>query len=144
MDKKQRDLLYRSFDDALTPKEDAQLEQALAESKSLRKEKERITALRNAVSSKAARSFEPYFADRVMQRIVQTTKKERGRETYFDALFSVFRPVVVGAIILIIVLLSYNIIRSDRVSLAGAFAEPQVTLEEAYDPSLMLSMENMR
>ena len=144
MDKKQRDLLYRSFDDDLTPEAEAQLKQALAESKNLRREKERIAALRQAVSSKAARSFGPHFADRVMQRIGQRTKKETGLETYFDALFSVFRPVVVGAIVLIIVLLSYNIIRSDRLSLAGAFAEPQVTLEEAYDPSIMLSMENMK
>jgi hypothetical protein len=43
--------------------------------------------------------------------------------------------------VLVIGLVSYNMIRKDRISLAAAFAEPEVTLEEAYDPTLILEME---
>ncbi len=138
MDKRIRKLLYRSFDGSLTPEEQRRLEESLAKSKSLREEKQRIETIRRSVASSTSHTFEPFFAERVMRRIEQ---KKSQQEPFFDALLAVFRPVVVGAVVLVIGLVSYNMIRKDRISLAAAFAEPEVTLEEAYDPTLILEME---
>ena len=63
------------------------------------------------------------------------------QEIYFDSLISIFRPIVIGAAILLIAIMSYNVIKTDQLSLAGAFATPEVTLEEASDPTLTLAME---
>ena len=135
------ELLYRSFDDSLTPEEQRQLIDALSNSKALRDEKNRIVTMRKAVSGSAARSFKPFFAERVMQRIENIRQKQTKKDPFFESLLAVFRPVAMGAAILMIILLTYNMIKSDRLSLAGAFAEPEVTLEEAFDPTTMLVME---
>jgi len=135
------ELLYRSFDDSLTPEEQKQLDEALTHSKALREEKTRIVTMRKAVSGNAARSFKPYFAERVMQRIEKTRQEQTKQDPFFESLLAVFRPVAMGAAVLMIILLTYNMIKSDRLSLAGAFAEPEVTLEEAFDPTTMLAME---
>ncbi len=141
MGKDIREILYRSFDESLTPEEDQILQEALEKSKTLREEKESIAIMRQSVSDSAAKSFEPFFAERVMQKIQTSSKIEKGNDPFFESLFNLFRPLALGAAVLTIILLSYNIIKSDRVSLAGAFAEPVVTLEEAFDPALTLALE---
>ena len=135
------ELLYRSFDDSLTPDEQKQLDEALSNSKALRDEKNRIVSMRKAVSGSAARSFKPFFAERVMQQIQQSHQNAVKQDPFFESLLAVFRPVAMGAAVMMIILLTYNMIKSDRLSLAGAFAEPEVTLEEAFDPTTMLAME---
>ena len=138
MNKKMRILLYRSFDESLTPEERKRLDEALEKSQALREEKQHIESMRMAAASGGKRAFQPQFAQRVMRRIRQAEVTEI---PFFEALIAEFRPLAIGAAVLVIALLSYNIIRSDRFSLAAAFAEPEITLEEAYDPSLMLTME---
>jgi anti-sigma factor RsiW len=138
MNKKMRTLLYRSFDEPLTPKERMRLDEALEKSQALRREKQSIESMRRAAASGAKRAFRPQFSQRVMRRIRQSEITEI---PFFEALIAEFRPLAIGAAVLVIALLSYNIIRSDQISLASAFAEPEITLEEVYDPTLMLSME---
>lgn len=141
MDKKELELLYRSFDDVLTPEEQKQLEKVLASSKDLREEKKRVVSMRNAVSGSGVQSFKPFFAERVMRRIQQLKPTEKSPDLFFESLMAVFRPIAVGAAVVVIILLSYNMIKSDRLSLAGAFAEPEVSIEEAFDPTVTLAME---
>ncbi|MFH1943550.1 MAG: hypothetical protein ABIL68_15715 [bacterium] len=141
MDKKIRELLYRSFDESLTFEEDRLLKEALRNSKVLQEENKRIAKMRRSVSDSAAQSFRPFFSRRVMRRIEESRVEGKNGEAFFEALVAVFRPVAVGVAVVIVVLLSYNIIKSDRVSLAGAFAEPQLTLEEAFDPTITFAME---
>ena len=106
-----------------------------------REEKKRIASMRKAVSGSGAQSFTPFFAERVMQRIQELTPTEKSPDLFIESLIAVFRPIAVGAAVLVIVLLSYNMIKSDRLSLAGAFAEPEVSIEEAFDPTITLAME---
>ncbi len=135
------ELLYRSFDNALTSGEQKQLERALKQSKELREEKRQINTMRTAISDSPAKSFKPFFTDKVMQRISSFNNAKTTPDTFFESLFTIFRPVFVTATILLIALLSYNLIKSDQPSLAGAFAEPEVTLEQAIDPTFLLTME---
>jgi hypothetical protein len=138
MNKKMLELLYRSFDDALTQAEQLQLDDALTKSTELQEERDRIVHMRAMISDGSVPSFHPFFAEKVMRRIREA---ERSQESFFDSLIEVFRPVAIAATIFFIVLLSYNLLKSDKISLASAFAEPEIRLEQALDPTLTLVME---
>jgi hypothetical protein len=141
MDEKIKALLYRSFDTELSPEEEEQLYLALKQSEELRIEKERITALRDNIASGKNQSFEPFFADRVMGKLYDM-EKEKEEDFFFEGLFTLFRPVAIAATIFIIIVIGYNIGSSGQISLEGALAVPEVTLDEVYDPTLTLAMED--
>jgi len=137
MNSKILELLYRSFDEELNPNEQHQLEQALALSKELKKEKERIAKMRTLVSNSGEQTFHPFFAEKVMRRI----REKQTQENFLDSLVHVFRPIAIAATISLIGLMTYNVFKSDDISLASAFAQPEVTLEHALDPTLSLALE---
>ena len=140
MDEKIKELLYRSFDTDLNPEEEEQLGLALRQSEELRIEKDRIAALRANIASGKSQSFEPFFAERVMGKLNDMGIKKED-EFFFEGLFAFFRPVAIAATILIIMVIGYNISSSGQISLEGALAVPEVTLDEVYDPTLTLAME---
>ena len=72
------ELLYRSFDGPLDEKEQETLAKALRNSPALREEKRQIEMQRQAVSVSGEEfSFEPFFAERVMNRLTADEKPER-------------------------------------------------------------------
>lgn len=131
MDQKVLELLYRSFDGQLTPAERQRLEEALAHSQPLREEKEKIAALRQTVAGSAAQSFEPFFAERVMQRI-----QAKGRllaaagDDFIASLMWSFRRIALAAIIAVFLLLAGNIIQKGEISLNSMLAMPQLTIDD--------------
>jgi hypothetical protein len=139
MNQKMLELLYRSFDAELSTEEQQQLEQALASSKQLTREKEELTRLRTIVSDEAAQSFKPFFAARVMRRIRSVPERAKNGDLFFESLITFFKPVAIAAMILLLVLFSYNMGKSKNFTLAGAFAEPEITLEEVLDPLVTLT-----
>ena len=138
MNEKLLKLLYRSFDETLTQSEQMQLDDALAKSKELQDERDRIAQMRSMISDDSAQLFKPFFAEKVMRRIREA---ERRQESFFESLIEVFRPIAIAVTILFIVLLTYNLFKSEKKSLASAFAEPEIRLEQALDPTLTLVME---
>ena len=140
MDEKTRNLLYRSFDEDLTPEEKKGLIEALENSFELKQEKEQIVQLRKNIKEGKASSFKPFFAERVLNRI-QASGKNREEETFFNSLFVLFRPVAIAAAVLTIFVAGYNIANSGNVSLEGALAIPEVTLDDAYETSLAVVIE---
>jgi len=134
-------LLYRSFDTKLTPEEQRQLDQALNTSKPLQIRKARIERLREQLRSSAAQSFRPFFVERVVGCIRELQAQERNQEIFFEALVSVFRPVAVALLALLIVLLSYNFGKSDNKTIASALADPPIPVEEMLDPTVVLILE---
>ena len=138
MNKKILELLYCSFDDELTQNEKELLEKALSKSEKLRQEKNNIAAMRATISKGTSQSFHPFFTEKVMRRIHE---EEKVQDTFFESLVYMFRPVAIAAAILIAALISYNLIRSDQLSVASAFAEPEITLEQAYEPIVILTLE---
>jgi len=132
------ELLFRSYDGELTREEQQKLDQALAKSKELTEEKERIAQMRKAISDSSSQGFHPFFAEKVMRRIREA---ESAQETFWDSLVYVFRSVAIATAILLITLISFNLIKSGNVSVASAFAESKITLEQALDPTLSLVME---
>ena len=132
MNKKILELLYRSFDSNLDEKEQKQLAEALKNSEELRKEKEQILAQRRTVSDSAERSFKPFFAERLMNRIDSIFEKN-GLEIFYETLKSVFRRFAIVSSVIMIVLISYNLATRDSLSSEEIFYASDVTFEEILD-----------
>ncbi len=134
MESRLLELLYRSFDDRLSPDEQQELDAALAASEELQKEKERISALRSAVSSSGSASFEPFFADRVIQRIhSEKNQQSNGVENFFESLLWAFRRIAIAGAVAVILLFAANLSQGKELSLDSALAMPQLTLEDAWE-----------
>ena len=140
MKRKEKKLLYRSFDDALTPEERKQLDELLSASAELRAEHEKMIRLRQRVSVHAPGHFKPFFAERVTNEI-KMRQREAVQDPFYESLVSAFKPAIVAATILFFALVSYNLIKSEKISVGSAFAEPEVSLDQALDPTIILTME---
>ena len=140
MDKKIKELLYRSFDSELSSEERKFLDNALSESEDLRNEKELISSLREKIKTSSTKSFNPGFADRVMKTI-RSSKRSDESEQFFESLSVIFRPIAIAATVLIIIIAGYNMNKTDNYSLEGALGVPEVTVNDVYDPSLALVSE---
>ena len=130
MNKKILKLLYRSFDDDLSEKEQKQLAEALENSEELRREKEQIKAQRQAVSDSGAQSFKPFFAERVMSRIQAMGEEENTLEAFYETLWAVFRRFAVAAAVILIALITINLIIGESLSMDEAFYISELTFEE--------------
>lgn len=139
MNKKLLNLLYRSFDEELFNNNKQQLESALTQYQELREEKKKIELIRKNISDTAVKSFHPFFADKVMRRIKQNGTK--GKEIFFESLLHTFRPVLITATIIIIMLVSFNLFKSEKISLRAALGEPEINFEDVVDPAFTITME---
>ena len=118
------DLLLRSFDITLTPTEQQKLDHALRESPDLRKAQEEILQMRNAFSSSAEVSFGQGFTAQVLQRIAA---RQQSIVFRFE---TVFRPIAVGALLLVMLLCTYNATRANTVTLTSLLGIHEPTLEQ--------------
>jgi anti-sigma factor RsiW len=143
MNKKALRLLYRSFDIDLTPEEKSELETALRNSPQLKEERKRIVAMRQTVSAGAAKSFGPFFAERVMHAITSVAEKRNGVETFFASLQFTFRRVALVGAVAIFLLLVYNFAKSGYVSVEAAFGMPQETLTEVLESPFNATLEEL-
>jgi hypothetical protein len=141
MNKKILKLLYRSFDSQLTRQEQQQLDEALANSRALREERERIISLRNDISSLTVNSFKPFFAERVMQQINRLHNTEQSLYPFFESLWYLFRRVVIAGAVVVIILISHNLWVSHDITLASALGASQPTVEELLKTPFDLILE---
>jgi hypothetical protein len=139
MDKTIRKLLYRSFDRPLNKREQKRLDEGLAGSESLRREKEQMESLRRRVASASMTSFGSNFPAKVMARLAEEMT-DNGM-LFHEFIFRLFRPVAIAATIIIITLISINLSKTNKWSWEGAMALPEVTLTDAYDPLLAINGE---
>jgi len=138
-----QELLYLSFDGRLSEEEQRQLEDALAGSPRLRKEKERIETLRREIGQQAARTFRPFFAERVMHTIATAVKARNGLEKFTKSLQLAFRRVALAGATAILLLMVVNIVRTGDLSVAGALGLPQETLVEVLESPFDATVEDV-
>jgi len=123
-------LLYRSFDDDLSEEEIRLLEKELKVSEALRREKETIIANRKAIVEYPSRSFKPFFAERVIQRITSMPEKKNSAEVFYHTLKAVFwKTAIIGAVCLIALIL-FNIGVGQNLPSEEAFYISDLTYEE--------------
>ena len=69
--------------------------------------------------------FDPGFDGRVIRRLRAFEARRDPFESILTVFMKEFRPLAVAALLLIVSLVSYNLIRSRRISLEAAFADLQ-------------------
>lgn len=126
-------LLYRSLDSDLKDKDQKKLDEALEKSAQLRKEKESALAQRQTVADSAGQSFDPFFAERVMHRIKGLGQKKNGLEAFYESFTAAFRKVAIVSAVVLVLLISYNVIKSDILPEDELFFVADTTLEEILD-----------
>ncbi len=130
MNEKILKLLYRSFDEDLEEKERKLLGEALKNSEELRREKDKISTQRQAVSQSAAKSFKPSFAERVMRQIEALGEKESTLENFYNSLKTMFwRLAAIGAVGMI-ALIIYNLAAGEILPVQEAFYVSEMTFQE--------------
>jgi anti-sigma factor RsiW len=127
------ELLYRSFDGELTPDEEKELREALAASQELRREKDRIEAVRQMVSASARDTFKPFFAERVMRKVTESREDASGMWTLQEWLSRVFRRVAIAGAGVALGLVVLNLVQADGISVAAAFGISEAPIEEMLE-----------
>ncbi|MGD8539781.1 MAG: hypothetical protein PVI66_13780 [Candidatus Aminicenantes bacterium] len=131
--RKVQKLLYRSLDSDLNDKDRKKLDAALEESEELRKERERLLAQRYAVTESASHSFGPFFTEKVMNRIEGLDQKKNGLEAFYESFMAAFRKVVIVSAVVLVLLISYNVIKSDIMPEEELFFMADTSIEEILD-----------
>ncbi|HLP59755.1 MAG TPA: hypothetical protein VK186_13025 [Candidatus Deferrimicrobium sp.] len=127
---KMRDLLYRSLDADISPQEQKELDYALENSPALKNEKQQIETQRKAISENAERfSFNPFFAQQVMNRINALTGHPSYGEIFADYLFVFFKRMAMVSITLCLIMISYNILSDEILKLIDLLFPSPVTYE---------------
>jgi anti-sigma factor RsiW len=125
----------RRFLDGDLPADAAQrLRQQIMNSDELKAELDQQSRLRRLVSESAG-TFDQYFPDRVMARLHTLGRTD---DLWGMALFGAFRRIVVVALLLMIVLVSYNIStqwqhRADANAVEMTLAIPPATISSSLD-----------
>jgi hypothetical protein len=131
MNKKIKQLLYRSFDQELTPEERSMLNKTLSNSEALRIEKNKIENMRAQIANISDFHFQPSFVDKVMNRVreekVNTTN---GIEDFFESFLWSFKRYAIGSILIVCLLFLINVLNAGSVTLESALAIPQINIEK--------------
>lgn len=134
MNKETLKLLVRSLDEKLSETEEKILSDALKDSEELRLEKQRLLELRRDISAAAVDGFEPFFAEKVMNRI-ESVKKSNTAVNHIDRLFYfVFRKFAIIGATAVLLFVVYNFIQTGQISLSALFGIPEITYEEIIEP----------
>ena len=134
-------LLYQSFDRELTPAGREALERGLRESGELRKMRDRLQSLAEMPFPAASNSFNPWFADRTMNRIRQLTFKEKQVESLFNGLFPGFRRIALIAGFALVLILGFNLSTSSRPDIADVLGFTRYSMTEMADPITYFTLE---
>ena len=133
MNKKIKEILYRSFDSPLNPEEARLLDDALKDSEELRQEKEAIEDMRQALASREPEHFKPFFAEKVMSRIDALERHEEPSATFLASLMGYFRPIAIIATTTVLILLAINLKTGGEWSIQSALGLEEEETELLYE-----------
>ena len=149
MKRSELELLYRSLDASLTSRERSRLDAALRRDPGLRDEYERLVRLRSLVENQESPTFRADFSQRVMERLAAESAAMPASKTgseampgFEDALSLMFRKVAVAASVAAVLLLTYNLVTSETVSITTSFGlTEELYPEDLYDARIALESE---
>ncbi|MBN2411464.1 hypothetical protein JXQ31_07210 [candidate division KSB1 bacterium] len=143
MNKKILDLLYRSFENTLTPRQRELLDSTLERSEELRQEQARTTAARQIITENSRVSFKPFFTERVMRRIQDLQKKLDPAFTFFESFVYMFRRVAFVGVIAVIVLFSVQLFYKDNETSEINETISKMTLDDVLSSAFSPSLEDI-
>lgn len=126
------DLLIRSLDHDLSEEDQVKLENALADSKDLRKEKEQLIRMRKLMATQSLQ-FDDSFTQRVMSRVNQEKKRRIIEFDFMKDLNRVFMRVAISGVAAIVILLLTIYLT------AGSFSLDSLSGTESYSEENIIS-----
>ena len=133
-------LLYRSFDEDLSKREQIQLNEALSKSKELQEKKSILQKVRETLSGLEKPAIEPLFKNRVMEKIY-TLQTEREQVLFYDSLVYVFRRVAFAVTMVLVILFFYTYFSTGSFDPVGIVNGSDVSFEELIDSDTNLALE---
>lgn len=134
MNKKIEKLIYKSLDGALSKNEADILEKELQESVNLRNEYKLIKETRKMVSENAVFSFEPFFEERVLQKMNEPEAKETNGIFEINLIPLTFRKIALAALIVLAILITYNLNSGNNYSIENLLGISHTNIEYAFNP----------
>lgn len=127
-------LMYKSFDAPLSEEEKKILDSELHSSASINQEYINLLKLRKAVSSSTKDTFEPFFEERLMGKLNRTKKAEMNFDSVTAPLLASFKRIAVTAIIILVILISYNLTNGNNYSINNILGNSTTNVASAFDP----------
>ena len=127
------ELLMKASLDELSPDESRRLQDLLARDPEVKSELERLKGMANLVAEGQPASFEPYFANRVMQRL--QSERKSSTTALADNLTRMFYRLAPAALVLAVALFTFGAVNRSEDSqslLESALGLQAVTLDEAF------------
>ena len=131
--KKIERLIYKSLDGKLTHKESESLKYELERSAEFESEYRNTIKLREEINKGAEKSFKPFFEERLLNRLHNSTGKIKYNPQVISLAIS-FRPIAVAAALILLLLLTYNLGSGNNYSINKLLGESQTNIEYAFDP----------
>ncbi len=137
-----KEQLLRLMDDTLTPTEETTLRREIQACPALRAELDELSSLRSllteTVSADAETALRPFFSERLIRRLRPV--EPVAEADLVSLLATLFRPIAVASLIIIVALFTYNILTvsyaADQSATEKVLGLPPVTLATAYDLNL--------
>ncbi|MGD8778314.1 MAG: hypothetical protein PVH88_05060 [Ignavibacteria bacterium] len=137
INKKLKNLLYKSFDSHLNDSEKRLLTHELLTNPELSKEKDRIEKLRLQLSSIKHPDFDKSFLDRVI--LSTKTKAVYEYEEFFELIMFLFKRVAISAAAIILILLTIELTQTE--SIDKIFGQSTVSIEDFSNPIYYFDQE---
>ncbi len=131
-----KDLLFRSFEGLLTVDEEKQLSEALQNSAELREEKRRISETRQKISESAETKFSPFFAEKIMINIESLDSCALDLDLFGTLAGNMFRRFLLAGTAAAVLLLTFNLLSSENISILSLIFGSDVTVSDMIDPLL--------
>jgi hypothetical protein len=129
------DILMESLDHPLTASEQLQLDQALAEDKTLRKQLDQFTKVREAMRRKRETSFGPFFGHRVVHKI-QNLRMEIDHQIIFF-----FKKYQLAALGILVALIAINAIFAEDLTVQSIFGVEQTNSSSTTNETDSISFD---
>ena len=134
MKKEIEKLVYKSLDSSLSEKESELLNNELQKSSSLRKELKLLIDLRIFAGKSVNPDFKPFFEERLANKLYSQNKNTFSFNEQYSLFSYSFRKFATAAIILLVILVSYNIINGNNYSFENLLGKSGSSIEYAFDP----------
>lgn len=130
-----RDKMVKLLRGELDAASEEDMRDAIARNPGLQSELDRLRRLDGVMSSSAASSFGPYFADRVMKRIAGAASDTR--TVFHETMQWVFLRLAAASVLVVIGLGTYNAVRGQDMETSASTVEaifglPTADLESLY------------
>jgi hypothetical protein len=136
-----RKLLLLSGDRNLTSKEQKILMSARQTNPELAEDEQLLQKIQQNLAGTKQESFEPWFAERTMNRIRQLASQEKHPARLWNGFWPAYSRVIIGAAVILALIVVFNLFTSSEPSLAKAFGITQTPIEAIMDPIAYLIWE---